>query len=440
MDEERHLYRVVPKPDGTGRLELEFHDAQLRAWDSERRFVFFIGGTQVGKTSFGPWWLWREIQRCGSGDYLAVSASYDLFKLKMLPELRAVFEHTLGIGRYWSGDKIIELRNPETGEFDAKRADDPMWGRIILRSAEAGGGLESASAKAAWLDECGQDGFTIQSWDAVRRRLALSRGRVLGTTTPYNLGWLKIEVMDRWLAGDERFEVVQAESRANPAFSEEEFAEAEATMPAWKFDMYYRGIMGRPPGLIYGDYLDKPRAEGGHLVEDFVLPPEWPRYVGVDFGAVNTAKIWIAHDPTLNVFYAYREVQGGEMTTRQHAESALALSEGENVQVWIGGAPGETQQRWDWASHGVAVQRPPVAEVEIGIDRVIELWKTRRLFVFASLRILRAQLGAYSRPVGADGQVMDGIKDKSIYHVLDGLRYVGAWLLANWPTAKSEAA
>ncbi|MBU2685550.1 MAG: hypothetical protein KKF27_20105, partial [Gammaproteobacteria bacterium] len=116
-----------------------------------------LSGKQGGKTSFAPWWLWREIQhpeRGGSGDYIAATSTYDLFKLKMLPELRICFEQILGVGRYWSGDRIIELRDPDTGRFWAKRADDPMWGRVVLRSAQASGGLEAATAKAAWLDEC----------------------------------------------------------------------------------------------------------------------------------------------------------------------------------------------------------------------------------------------------------------------------------------------
>ena len=130
------LYRV----EG-GKVVLTPHYGQSKVWQSLARYVFMIAGTQGGKTSFGPWWLWRETQLRGQGDYIAATASYDLFKLKMLPEMRQVFEHTLGIGRYWSGDKVIELRDPTTGEFWADKADDEMWGRIILRSAAAEGGL-----------------------------------------------------------------------------------------------------------------------------------------------------------------------------------------------------------------------------------------------------------------------------------------------------------
>ena len=92
------LYRINGQ-----QLQLRFHVAQAKVWRSDRRFTWFIAGTQSGKTSFGPWWLEREIRRRGQGDYIAATASYDLFKLKMLPEMRAVFERLLGIGRYWSG-------------------------------------------------------------------------------------------------------------------------------------------------------------------------------------------------------------------------------------------------------------------------------------------------------------------------------------------------
>jgi len=134
---------------------MPFHLAQNMAWDSTRRTVAMIAGSQGGKTGFLPWWLKREIYDIrGGGDYLAVTASFDLFKLKMLPAMLLVFEQIFGIGRYWTGDKIIELRNPVTGEFMAKRSVDPMWGRIILRSADALYGLESSTSRAACLDEC----------------------------------------------------------------------------------------------------------------------------------------------------------------------------------------------------------------------------------------------------------------------------------------------
>src|SRR5205814_10640183 len=101
----------------------------------------------------------------------------------------------------------------------------------------SGGGLESATAKAALLDEAGQDSFGVEDWEAVLRRLSLSQGRVFLGTTPYNLGWLKSEIYDRWTAGDTAYEVIQFASTQNPAFPPAEYERAKATMPAWRFAM-----------------------------------------------------------------------------------------------------------------------------------------------------------------------------------------------------------
>lgn len=420
-----------------GKCELSMHRDQLRAWDSTARIVAVIAGSQGGKTSWGPWWLWREIQRCGAGDYIAATATFDLFKLKMLPAIREVFEHTLQIARYWSGDKVLELCDPETGKFLANRADDPMWGRIILRSASSEGGLESATGKAAWLDEAGMDAFPLEAFDGVRRRLTLYRGRILITTTPYNLGWLKQQIIDK--DGQNGIEVISFESIANPKFSRAEFEELRLTMPTWKFNMFHRGILSRPPGMIYHDFIDKYREQGGHKVKPFTLPQHWPRYVGVDPGGVNTAKIWLAHDTDTDVFYLYRESLDGDKSIRQHATETreLALANNERVVMHFVGNKGEGQVRRDWEAAGVYnVSEPPFHEVENGIDRVIQLLKSFRLFVFDICTGTLDQIGRYARKLDAAGNTTEEIKNKQEFHYLDGLRYdvVGALehTASNW--------
>ncbi len=412
-----NLYRIQ-----NDQLRLAFHPGQLRAWDSRRRFVFVLAGTQAGKTSFGPWWLKREIYGAegyegrGPGDYIAATASYDLFKLKMLPEIRNVFEHLLRCGRYWSGDKILELADPATGKFQAKRADDPMWGRIILRSAAAPGGLESATAKAAWLDECGQDDFPLEAWEAVLRRLSLHQGRVLGTTTLYNLGWLKSEIYDPWTNGDKDIDVIQFASTLNPLFPAAEMERAARTMQDWRYQMFYLGQFARPAGLIYNCFQDK------MLVDAFPVPVDWPVTVGVDFGGANTATAWLAQDPATGIWYAYKESLEGGMTSAAHAEKATAEAGAREVQA-IGGAPGETQQRMDWNAGGFHVNEPPIADVESGIDRVTALIQEDRLRVFRDLRGLRDELGTYRRKLDAAGNPTDEIADKRKFHRLDALRY-----------------
>ena len=404
-----------------GKAELDLHIGQGKAWDSLKRFVFIFAGTQGGKTSFGPWWLIREIERCGQGDYLAVTASFDLFKLKMLPELRTIFETVLHIGRYWSGDKVIELKDPTTGEFWATRADDPMWGRIILRSAQSSGGLESATVKAAWLDECGQQGFTLEDWEAVQRRLSLSQGRVLGTTTLYTIGWIKTEIYDRYVDGDEDIDVISFPSYLNPAFPKEEFDRMAERLPDWRFSMFYKGEFHRPAGLIYNAFTDD------MLVDPFAIPDTWKRVIGIDFGGANTALVWMARKPGTRDWWAYRESLSGGKSTQEHVNEAKRALGDAHEFMFIGGAPSETQQRRDWKQAGIKnIKAPPVKDVEAGIDRVIGLMKTGRFRAFRTLRGLRDELGSYQRKMDDAGHPTDEIVDKRYYHRLDALRYAVA--------------
>ena len=415
------LYEIV-----NGKLRLNLHPGQTRAWDSRRRFVFMLAGAQGGKTGFAPWWLAREIYGDlifhnappgqGPGDYLAATSSYDLFKLRFRPAMLEVFEQVLQCGRYWSGDRVIELKDPETGKYWARRASDPMWGRIILRSASAGSGLESATAKAALLDECGQEEFSLETWEAVIRRLSLATGRVLGATTLYNRGWLKSEVHDRWLDGDPDYDVIQFPSYLNPAFPRAEYERAKRTLPEWRFLMFYEGKFAQPAGLIYGDFTD------AMLVDPFAIPPDWRRVVGVDPGGANTALVWLAESPE-GTWYAYRESLSGGVSTPEHVGAAKAARGNAQDVVFAGGASSETQFRTDWKAAGLEVKEPPNVGVEGGIDRVVRLVRGDQFRVFRTLKGLRDELGTYSRKVDEAGQPTDEIVDKRNFHRLDALRY-----------------
>lgn len=70
---------------GKDRIAVNLHLGQKRAWQSTRRFVAVTAGTQSGKTCFAPHWLYREIRRCGPGDYLFVTPTFTLLELKALP-------------------------------------------------------------------------------------------------------------------------------------------------------------------------------------------------------------------------------------------------------------------------------------------------------------------------------------------------------------------
>ena len=401
---------IVTDETGAQRLILHLHSGQTRAWESKKRFVMIICGTQWGKTSFGPHWLQREIQEKGSGDYLAITATYPLLKLKMQPEFLYVFDTLQGLGKWKEADKVYESHERERG--------GPAW-RVIFGSATNPESIESATAKAAWCDECGQHQFQRQAWEAVLRRVAITQGRILGTTTLYEFGWFKAEVYDKWRAGDPDIEVIQGDSLANPAFPRDEYERALTTMPRWKFNLFYRGIFEKPAGLIY-DSFD----ESICCIPRFTLPQSWPRYVGHDFGSNNTAALWYAQDPVTGWLYAYRAYLAGGLSAFDHAQKFKALSQGETVVKRVGGSHTEEGWRESFRAAGWPISEPRQRDVEVGIDLVYGWHKRNALFVFNDVVLYLDELLSYSRKLDDRYQPTLEIDNKSRYHILDCARYI----------------
>lgn len=416
------------------KLVYNLHPGQWKVWESISRFVAMLAGTQSGKTTFGPLWLHREIQRTANSDddyndYIAVTANFKLYQRKMLPELLEYFVRTLGIGKFWAGAMIIELaENLEPGKFWAKNENDKMWGRIILCSAEAPAGLESATAKAAWLDEAGHPDFKRMAWEATQRRLSLYQGRVLFTTTLYDWGWLKLEVFDRWEAGDKDYEVIQFDSRMNPAFPSEEYERAKRTLPKWKFDLFYRGQYARPAGLIY-DSFHPDICKLTRAVIDSKIQDNWPRFVGHDFGPVHTSALWYAQEPLTGYLYLYRTYLTQEKrTAAANTAEWIRLSGDEGIVRRIGGAGGSQAADEGWrqaySMAGWPISEPLTSSVEVGIDKVYAWHKTDRLFIPDDEFEYLAEKQSYSRELDDNYNPTDKIKNKSLYHYMDGERYV----------------
>ena len=419
-----------------GVLNLKLHPGQQQAYWSEKRFVLVLAGTQSGKTSIGPAWLFREMQQRGPGDYLIGSPTFPLMEIKVLPEFRRFFKGMLDTGDYVSSPLRKFTINRQGNEILFGTADPGEESHVYFGYGVDPESLESATYKAAWLDEAGQKKFKMASWEAILRRLSIAQGRVLITTTPYTLGWLKNELHDR---ADEPFsdiEVVNFASIANPAFSRAEWERAKRTLPAWKFNMFYQGRFTRPAGMIY-DNFDASR----HLMPRFTIPDHWERFVGLDFGGVNTAATFWAKElnsdnqPT-HRYICYRTYKAGGRTAKEHATSLL---HGEpRIPVACGGSKSEGQWRGEFASGGLPIQPPVVSDVEVGINRVYagfaqtEPGESIDLAIFEDLGDLRDELDSYSRELDDTGEPTEKIEDKDTYHLLDSTRYIISYIQSGY--------
>lgn len=454
----------IPDPyylDESGYWRFREHEGQRRVMHSDKRFILMLAGAQSGKTVVGPWWLLREVMRRGAGDYMVVAPSYSLMSKKVLPEFVRLFQMRLQLGTYQASKYLFEF-SPR-GQEIAHGGIQQSPTLVFFGHAQNPDSLESATAKAAWLDEAGQRMFRRGSWEAIQRRLSIHEGRVLITTTPYTLGWLKTELYEPAKAGSDLIDLIQFESTMNPVFPAEEFERMRDTLPGWKFNMMYRGRFERPAGMIYDVFR-----RDAHCIPRFPIPDRWHRYMGLDFGGVNTAAVFIAKEPRTRRHVLYRTYQDGGRTAAEHANALLS---NEPKQPFaIGGSRSERQWRQEFSAAGLPIIRPPISDVEVGIDRVYALLKNHpsldglpepdaEMHSDSADRVIRHRPGdpylemfsdhlsliddfeSYSRILDDNNQPTDKIYNKETYHRLDALRYAGTKignkkLEADWSEAQ----
>ncbi len=113
-----------------------------------------------------------------------------------------------------------------------------------------------------------------------------------------------------------------------------------------------------------------------HIVEPFIVPKEWNRYMAIDPGLRNpTAALWAAVDRENNVFL-YDEYYICEKTIREHCR-AIKVKEGANTDVIRLIDPSSAGRnminrqsaRDEFARFGVFC-RPADNDLEVGVDRV----------------------------------------------------------------------
>lgn len=403
-------YREFVQVPGGLDMRINFHPGQERAMKSEARFVVILAGVQGGKTCMQPDWLYREICEKGEGDYIVGSATFPLLGLKLLPEFQNLFCNILRWGVYKDdrmGNRIIQSNHDKS--------------RIIFFSATNPEAMESATAKAAVLDEAGQKNFRQGTWEAVQRRLSLSRGRCLFGTTLYQLGWLKTECYDRAIAGDKDFEIIQFDSTENPMFPPEEYQRQKQLLPKWKFDMFYRGRYSRPVGLVFDNF-----SEEDDVIDRFEIPKEWFIYVGHDFGAANPAAMFYAQDPGTGQFYAFREyLPGPGRSVYEHVQEFKKITSGYNVIQRSGGNwTTEDEIRQAYTAQGWHITKPKWKDPQQQYELVYAMHALHKIKVFRDLRNYLDQKMTFSYELDDRYQPTDKYDDEASMHALAAERYL----------------
>lgn len=383
------------------------HPGQEAVLSSDKRFIATISGVQGGKTTCGAVWLLREIYKdyeAGiTGDYLVCAPTNKILQQSTLVKFREMMPTDWGV--FKEQKQVYELK----------------WGsRIFVRSAEDPNYLEGMTLRDVWADEAGQ--MKAQVWIVLQARVAIAKGRILMTSTPYAQNWYYRDIYKKAGKvngsiipdGDSDIEVVSWGSVDNPAFSQEEQDRAKASMNEALYERRYCGKFTQLEGLVY-------TASEGMIVDPFDVPSTWKRFGGMDFGKADpTAILDIAEDPVNHIFYVVGEYYRSNGLLKDMAE-------------WISNRPIQRiladPQSAQLISelrlaHGLGqVQPADKQEIMVGIERLQALFNEGRLKIFSTCKNVIEELSVYCFAAPDPDKVQKDLPVDKNNHAMDALRY-----------------
>jgi phage terminase large subunit-like protein len=179
-----------------------------------------------------------------------------------------------------------------------------------------------------------------------------------------------------------------------PHLTEEAKAELLESIPIYQRDAISKGLPQLGRGAIY------PVSETVYMVDNFEIPPYWPRLYAMDVGWNATAAVWMAWDRESDVIYVYSEYFRGQAEPSIHADAIKSRG------VWVRGlidpaARGRSQNDGTqlyqvYRELGLNITLANNA-VEAGIHTVFQRLSAGRLRIFKTCRGLVDELRIYRR-------------------------------------------
>ena len=277
---------------------------------------------------------------------------------------------------------------------------------IYLISAEAYESMQGIHANIIIMDEAGLMARPVL--DTALQRIAFKNGQLALLTTPYSSNhWLKTEIYDAWLDGDNDIFVTNPKSRNNPFYPLKEIARAKKMLPEWKYKMFFEATFTRPVGLIF---------EEVQYVKAFEIPQHYRYFRGVDFGFNNpSAVVQLAIDPNSDIIYIVGEYKESKKNL-DDLDQVLKIGKGP---IYADSASPDAIDTLKWRGHPIS---KATKDVLAGISMVDAMLRTKKLFVFDNLPKMQDELESYRWLVDKQENLTDR-PTKENDHLLDALRY-----------------
>jgi PBSX family phage terminase large subunit len=376
--------------------EVEFHPKQFEIFNFNTQYGAAIGGVQSGKTFLGVYWAARNIAEMPKdGVGMIIAPNYRILDQSTLVKFFAEFPQ---YRQFYKEQKRVILF--------------PDGRQVLIRSADEPYSLEGITADWVWGDEAGR--FNLLVWTILRSRTAIKKGKVLFTTTPYNMGWLYNDFFIPWRdKTDPDLTVVTWASVDNPYFSKE-FAEKERLrLRPEEYNRRYLGEFTRMEGLVYN-------LHSWHIIKPFETRADIT-VGGIDWGFTNPAALTVCkyYD---GKWYVVDEWYKTGKTTREITEQCILMQNKWGVNRWY--ADSANPEKILEASTNTGLYIIPYDKgrdaISAGISYIQQLLNENMFFVFNTCAETLSEFESYHYPEEAT------IKDQPVAednHLMDAIRY-----------------
>jgi PBSX family phage terminase large subunit len=383
--------------------EVIFHKKQKEAFNFKTQYCACIAGVQSGKTFLGAYWAGKQIaDMAPDGIGLICAPTYKILQQSTLPKFFKEFE---AYRQYYKEQKG-QIEFPD--------------GRIVyIRSMDDPYGVEGMTLDWAWGDEAGQ--FSLLAWIVLRSRTSIKKGKILFTTTPYNMGWLYQDFFLPWKEGkDKDLSVFTWASVENPYFPKEFFEKEKIRLRQEEFNRRYLGEFTKMEGLVY-DIHQWHIMEPKEIRADITIG-------GIDWGYTNPAGVIICKYYDGHWYIVDEWYQTGK-TTREIIEQCQKMQNGWGVNRWY--ADSANPEKIEEANRSTGLYVIPYNKgkdkgkdaITAGVSMLQQEFKENRIHIFNTCKNFLKEGESYHYPETREGKVNKDQPEPVDNHLMDATRY-----------------
>ncbi len=322
----------------------------------------------------------------------------------------------------WSTE-FLDLRLKNGSLIHLQTLEDPDQGR--------GQGLDWL-----WIDEVCE--LTKKHWEVIRPSLTERRGSAFFTSSPRSYDWVYEEMYKRAEDKIPGYWAARYATNQNPIISEEELADAKATMSDQMYRQEYEADFVIFTGAVYGGLIDTQILRTSDEIKQVI--PEWPDIaswrqvvVGIDTGADHPfgAVKLVSTERGLVVVGEYLE---RHKTFVQHANSIKILANSGNTKFAIN--KNERQGMIELGQHNIFCQGSE-NDVVAGTERVKSWLHGKQMWFIESLCPQTVkQMKAYRWAENVSPRDEQKRKEK-VFKVNDELPDCIRYAVMTWPVLPS---